>query len=412
MSATMVFGGTSGFVKDRRLDCSKHPAPSVMAYGIGGVQHYTQFWLEIDDREGDVPDEPNKPPYQVPSMAEVAAVPDNGLRVASTFAGCGGSSLGYKMAGFRVPWANEFDAHAAECYRLNAPDAEVDERDVRDVTPADVLRGCGLAEGELDVLDGSPPYQTFSTAGKRRIGDPRSDLFFEFARLLKGVMPRAFVAENVSGLVKGVAKGMFKLILRELRACGYRVEAQMLDAQWLGVPQARQRIIFVGVREDLGVDPAFPKPLAYRYTVRDALPWIVRQCRGEGFGKGAMRDAAENPSRAIGAGPNSGNGAFPPSVVEARVIHDTSGTWGRGDITDKPCPTICKEHGVSSIASVVHPVEKRKFTMAELRRICGFPDDFQLAGSYAQQWARLGNSVPPVMMRHIAEAVRDKVLLT
>jgi DNA (cytosine-5)-methyltransferase 1 len=84
------------------------------------------------------------------------------------------------------------------------------------------------------------------------------------------------VAENVSGLVKGVAKGYFLEILAKLKACGYRVGCKVLDAQWLGVPQARQRTIFVGVREDLGKEPVFPKPLAYRYSLREALPWIVR----------------------------------------------------------------------------------------------------------------------------------------
>jgi len=101
-------------------------------------------------------------------------------------------------------------------------------------------------------------------------------LFFEFIRLLDGLKPRVFVAENVSGLVKGVAKGVFLEILAKLKACGYRVGVKVLDAQWLGVPQARQRTIFIGVREDLGKPPVFPKPLPYRYTMREALQWIVR----------------------------------------------------------------------------------------------------------------------------------------
>ena len=99
------------------------------------------------------------------------------------------------------------------------------------------------------------------------------DLFFEYARLLKGLLPKCFVAENVSGLVKGVAKGYFLEILAALKGSGYRVEAGLLDAQWLGVPQTRQRLIFVGVREDLGLPPAFPRPLPYRYSVREALGW-------------------------------------------------------------------------------------------------------------------------------------------
>jgi site-specific DNA-cytosine methylase len=100
-------------------------------------------------------------------------------------------------------------------------------------------------------------------------------LFDEFIRLLRGLQPRTFVAENVSGLVKGTAKGWFIEVLRALKGCGYRVSARLLDAQWLGVPQMRQRIIFVGVREDLRLDPVHPGPLRYRYSVRDALPHLT-----------------------------------------------------------------------------------------------------------------------------------------
>src|SRR5262249_48769124 len=145
----------------------------------------------------------------------------------------------------------------------------------------------GKRAGEIDVLEGSPPCASFSTAGKRDKGwgrvrpysDTRQrtdDLFFEFARLVAGLRPKVFVAENVSGLVKGVAKGYFLQVLPALKAAGggYRVTAKLLDAQWLGVPQARQRLFFVGVRADLGLEPAFPAPLPYRYSIRDALPWV------------------------------------------------------------------------------------------------------------------------------------------
>ena len=86
-------------------------------------------------------------------------------------------------------------------------------------------------------------------------------LFFEYARILEGLQPRAFVAENVAGLVRGKAKGYFKLILKRLKDCGYNVRAAVLDASWLGVPQSRRRLIFIGFRDDLGIAPQFPKPL-------------------------------------------------------------------------------------------------------------------------------------------------------
>lgn len=233
-------------------------------------------------------DKPDKPPYRVPLMAEVRALPWNGFTVASTFAGAGGSSTGYRMAGFKVSWASEFVPVAQESYRANMdPATTLDGRDVKLVKAEDILGALGIEPGELDVFDGSPPCQAFSTAGKRAKGwgtekryehgasQRNEDLFYEYIRLRDVLMPRVFVAENVAGLVKGVAKGYFLEILAALKR-GYRVEARVLDAQWLGVPQLRQRVIFVGVREDLGLPPVFPKPLAYRYSIRDALPWIGR----------------------------------------------------------------------------------------------------------------------------------------
>src|SRR4051812_19979372 len=304
----------------------------------------------------------DKPPYRVPSMAEVRAVPGNGLTAASTFSGCGGSSLGYRMAGFRVAWASEFVEAARDTYRANS-DTVVDGRDIRDLTAGDVLAGAGVGYGELDLLDGSPPCASFSTAGSRHkawgqtkkysdTSQRTDDLFFEYARLIDGVAPRVFVAENVSGLVKGSAKGYFKDILAALQACGdgYRVSARVLNAAWLGVPQARQRLFFVGVRRDLERPPVHPAPLPYQYSVRDALPWITRQMRtdggGDGWATGSLHPATM-PSPTIGTHIYSGNGRCPPSEVEARVIHDTSGHYG-GDYTDRPSPPITVGSGGNS----------------------------------------------------------------
>jgi DNA (cytosine-5)-methyltransferase 1 len=438
---------------------------------------------------------PDKPPYRVPSMAEIRALPWNGFTAATSFSGCGGSALGYRLAGFRVGWASEFIPAAQDTYRANAaPYTILDTRDIREVTGADVLAALGLAVGELDLWDGSPPCSDFSTAGKRHAGwgAPKKysdtvqrvdDLFFEYARLVEEIQPRTFVAENVSGLVKGVAKGYFKLILTRLKEAGYRVEARLLNAARLGVPQARQRLIFVGVREDLGLPPAYPKPLPYEYTVREALPWILAQGDNGGFGEGALR-APDQPSPTIGASPQSGNGRFPASkvITAPRLIHDTSGDRSLGDVTDKPSPTItCGKGGAAhhfhlvdpaadtpegavdpetgqsihigryaigrewlrlgpggksekyknldrpdpdkpfptvlvkggdvSAASATHWAEARKLNLRELRAIGGFPADFELTGTYEQRWERIGRAVPPVMMGHIAAAVRDEVLI-
>lgn len=425
-----------------------------------------------------------KPPYRVPLMSEIAKIKPNGFKAISTFAGCGGSSLGYRMAGFQILWASEFIDAARKVYEDNARAGTiVDGRDIRTVDPHAVLKTLGIKPGELDVLDGSPPCSSFSTAGKREEGwgkvkkysdkeQRTDDLFFEYIRFVKAIKPRVFVAENVSGLVKGTAKGYFIEIMRAMKALGYRVEAKLLDAQWLGVPQARQRIIFVGVREDLDIGPAFPEPLPYRYSVRDALPHIG----GVEFSTGGQRQAKDarqddRPAHTISAGAKNathhlvqekfkivpgGRGnrrrreeqtphdldepltsvladgarandcqfmVEPETDISGQAIGREYDRLNPGQESDRyfnlkrsnldwPCQTVTAAGGMNSgIASVTHPTEKRKFSIAELKRICAFPDDFALSGSYAQQWERMGRAVPPLMMKAIAEAVRDHVLL-
>jgi len=215
------------------------------------------------------------------------------------------------------------------------------------------------------------------------------------------------------------AKGYFLKILRDLKVSGYRVVCRVCDAQWLGVPQQRQRTIFVGVREDLNIDPVHPKPLWYRYSVRDALPWIGKVVHDTSglFGAG---DVTNRPSPAITIGVNSVNSNHFKVEAETDISRFAIGKeWdklGPGESSDKypslvkPSPTIQACHGNLSTAGVTHPTEKRKFTIAELKRICAFPDDFILTGSYAQQWERLGNSVPPVMMHYIAAEIRNEIL--
>ncbi len=374
-----------------------------------------------------------KPDYRVPSMEEITKLPKNGYKVVSTFSGCGGSCLGFEMAGFEVIWASEFIPAAQETYRLNHPDTILDTRDIRNVNAESILAATGLKRGEMDVLEGSPPCASFSTAGKReafwgkvkKYSDTTQrtdDLFFEYARIVEGLQPKVFIAENVSGLVKGSSKGYFKEIMRKLKACGYKVKAQLLDAQWLGVPQARQRIIFMGVREDLGLEPVFPTPLPYRYSVRDALPNIVRQGDNGGFGKGAMRDVREAPIVPLGASPQTGNGSYSPAVVEVEapvrvVTTNPTSAFRKDKKTHEICPSIMAG-GIGGFntsqyyveVEEVGSTERRKFYISELKRICAFPDDFKLSGTYAQQWERLGRSVPPVMVRAIAEVVRDEIL--
>lgn len=323
----------------------------------------------------------NKPPYKVPSMREIEQIEWNGYNVISTFSGAGGSCLGYRMAGYRVLWANEFIPAAQEVYKLNHPNSILNTDDIRDITPEAILSEAGLKKGELDILDGSPPCASFSTAGKRSKGwgevkkysdtEQRvDDLFFEYARILEGLQPKVFVAENVSGLVKGVAKGYFKEILQALKDCGYNVKAKVLDAQWLGVPQMRQRLIFIGVRNDLGLDPVYPKPLGYRYVTHDACPHIKKVKFG-GF---------ENNWK------NADN-AHPTLTQQLVSItgYLSGGQW-------------VSESTVNNA---------RQLTIPEMLQLQSFPSDFVLSGTFEQQWERIARTVPPVMMKHIGLSVLE-----
>lgn len=126
-----------------------------------------------------------------------------------------------------------------------------DPFDRRNLKVEQCLEMAGIKSGELDVLDGSPPCQGFSTAGRRKFMDPRNSLFMEFVRLLNGLHPKFFVMENVTGLIKGAMKQIYLQIVADLRACGYKVKGEVLNAMYYGVPQSRERVIIIGVRNDI-----------------------------------------------------------------------------------------------------------------------------------------------------------------
>jgi DNA (cytosine-5)-methyltransferase 1 len=292
--------------------------------------------------------------------------------VISTFAGCGGSSLGYSMAGFRELLAVEWDDNAAATFRLNFPDVPVYHGDISKLTVEDVLARTGLQPGELDVFDGSPPCQGFSTAGKRDFGDDRNQLFREYVRLLRGLKPKVFVMENVSGMVKGKMKLIFANILRELKASGYRVSARLMNAMYFNVPQSRERMIFIGVREDLGIEPSHPKGQARPLGVSDALVACVPR-------------------------------TFTGDVVAKNKVYRSATT--RRSLT-APFGTLSgrmNRHGI-------HPTETRYFSIEEIQRAGSFPDQFRFTGTPTDKTMRIGNSVPPLFMRAIAEHIRHMIL--
>lgn len=316
------------------------------------------------------------------------------LVAVSTFSGAGGSCLGYEQAGFDVQWASEFIASARETYKRNH-DGVLDPRDIRKVSADHILTEIGKGVGEIDLLDGSPPCADFSSAGTGpdTWGEETSysettqrvdDLFWEYSRILEGLKPRTFVAENVKGLAEGRSKGYFKSILRELKSKGYVVTAKVLDAQYLGVPQRRKRLIFVGVREDLGLDPAFPDPEGPVRTVRSVCPWIKQiqagsYCSEWMHADRPMATLTQSDGKRDHRAKCRGLPFFPSLLEEPRSFED-------GEIVE------------------------RQWAIPELKRLQGFPDDFELTGGYAQRWERIARTVPPPMMRRIASTIRTEIL--
>lgn len=332
---------------------------------------------------------------------EIKQPPD--FTVVSTFAGCGGSSTGYVWAGGKVLLAVEWDNNAVETYRLNYPDTDIYHGDIAKLTVEEVLQRTSLKPGELDIFDGSPPCQGFSTSGKRAIDDPRNQLFREYVRLLRGLQPKVFVMENVSGMVKGKMKLLFAEILQELKSAGYNVKAKLLNAKYLGVPQSRERMIFIGVRADLNIEPSHPKPMTseilVREAFRDVLSDVEEQMRP--FPDWLVKVAQYSKQRAYTTkSKKQGFMLFKGNLASS--IGTQFLRW------DRVSYTIIKQEVAD--AGLIHPDGNRYLTIPEMKRIASFPDNYKFTGKRLQRVARIGNSVPPRMMQYVAEHIRDNIL--
>ena len=313
----------------------------------------------------------------------------NKFTVISTFSGCGGSSLGYNLAGGKVLLAVEMDDNAVETYKLNFPDTAIYHGDIHNLTTEKVLKITGLKVGELDILDGSPPCQGFSTAGKREFCDPRNQLYNEYVRLLKGLQPKCFVMENVSGLVKGKMKLIFKDILTELKKAGYNVKVRLMNAKYYNVPQSRQRLIFIGVRNDLNITPSHPKPQTKPITVGEALKDIEPE-----FIKYSTNPFIQSVIQKVKPGD------------QLSKYHPQGNYFNYMKLSkNKPSPTIIR----SGFGQMFNE-DNRYITINEAKRLASYPEDFKFVGKYEEQWARIGNSVPPNFMKAISSHIYNEIL--
>lgn len=320
------------------------------------------------------------------------------VNVVSSFAGCGGSSLGYKLAGCKVLLALDWEEMATKTYEMNHPGTIVWQKNIRQVTGDMILDAIGLKKGQLDIFDGSPPCTPFSTSGKgsegwhksyKHAGDSQEqrsdDLFFEYIRLIGEIMPKAFVGENVRGLILGEAKGYFNLILKAMKKLGYDVQVFSVNAKDFEVPQSRPRIIFLGVRSDIAKKGLKP----HLKTMREIT--FLQATKGVINTPADLEWAKIDPLTKTGqlvkvAKPGESVAKYHPqgSYFNTRRAHH-----------DKPIPTVTTKR------QIAHPFEMRWLTIPELKRCASFPDDFKFL-SNGDAWVRIGNSVPPNLMKNIA----------
>lgn len=311
----------------------------------------------------------------------------------SLFAGCGGSSLGYKWAGFEELLAIDFDKNAVETFKLNFPDVPCWQKDIREVSAKEVIKFCKIKKGELDLLDASPPCQGFSLCGKRKVNDERNDLFLEFVRLIKELEPKVFVMENVPGMITGRMKGRFIEIMKTLKSLPYQVKCKLMNSAYYSVPQSRQRLIWIGVRNDLNKEPSFPNPNKTRIPVIEAFKGLPednsRTLKELGFKVWQKCKPGENFSK-----------------------YHPKGHWFNGKKINpyKPAFTIEKVIIPTGGGGLFHWQYPRCLNIAELKRISTFPDDFKFIGKFREQWARIGNAVMPKFMEAIAKHIKEKIL--
>jgi DNA (cytosine-5)-methyltransferase 1 len=346
--------------------------------------------------------------YRIPLLSEIKKIPKNNINIVSLFSGGGGSSCGYKMAGANVLAANEFVDLAADTYSKNWPETIMIRDDIRTLNPLDVLKQVNLGVGELSILDGSPPCCNFSVAGKgnkgwgkeKKYSDNKvvkniEDLFFEYIRFVDIMKPKVFIAENVKGLILGNSKGYFNDILRNLKAVGYHVEVRLINAAYLGVPQVRERVFFIGVRNDLMkktyINKLHPIPINRFISLKEAFETIE-------YDKNEVEFLSQEIKKY--------------RVYQYLLNTNMGKQYSRGtyfslvkDDPNLPSNTITATMDISQ-ACLKH-WDNRPFTINELKRIQSLPDDYELLGNYSKQAERIGRMVPPFVSKAILENLME-----
>lgn len=302
------------------------------------------------------------------------------MRVVSLFAGAGGLDLGFCQAGHEIVWANDNYEDAVETYRANIGDHIV-LADIREI-PSCSIPDCGIVIGGF-------PCQGFSIANIQRCAkDSRNLMYRELLRVIRDKKPAYFLAENVKGILS-LAKGrVLQMILDDFEEAGYRVKHRILNAADFGVPQSRERVIFIGVRDGIDRDVGFPTPTHAdpdTYPLLPLKPWLSI---GE-----ALADIPE-PEDA----PHIPNHTY--SKYKLRFV-DYLGH--RRVDPDKPAPTVtARGDSGGGVVVIHHPGNHRRISAREMALIQSFPMDYVFSGSRTSAYRQIANAVPPLMAEALA----------
>jgi len=293
------------------------------------------------------------------------------------------------MAGYRELLALDFSKWPVATFEKNFPEVPMWHKDIAQVAAQEILDFCDIKQGELDVLDGSPPSQGFSMAGKSNVNDSSNVHLKEYVRLIEGLRPKVFVMENVPGMVQGSMQGRFIEVMQALKATGYRVKCKLMNTANYGVPQSRRRLIWIGVREDLGVEPSFPGHAGRPRTVEEAFTALpANDLVGTHINSPRLEENVSRLRQGHGADEVCGGSYF--NTIRLAL--------------NRPAPTIIKTR------NLLHPTEHRYLSATECKRIASFPDDFQFLGSPTRVWGQIGNAVMPKFMQAVAENIKDNIL--
>lgn len=307
------------------------------------------------------------------------------MTVVSLFSGAGGLDLGLIRAGHRIIWANDFDRNAVETYRKNIGNHIVCD-DIKNIDIKTIPTA--------DVVVGGFPCQGFSLANRlRAVDDERNSLYRFFFRTIKILQPKFFIAENVKGILSLGGGTVVEKITSDFAKAGYRVERRLVNMANYGVPQTRQRVIFIGQRKDLGEGFLFNYPQA-DYGGEGKRAWVTIK---------ETLDRFPDPDR-----PND----VKNHVYSSYKVAFRNFTGHRKTDPNKPCPTIlARGNGGGGVCAIPHYNGKRRLTIRESAAIQTFPDDFEFCGTMNACYRQIGNAVPVLFAerlgRELARAERS-----